>query len=112
MDNQEEKNSNKKYSLFFSILIAFLTFIAVGFTTKFSEEPFVKILPAISAYLIFKFLRNQESSSNESIDNDEIDNDEIRIKNKKTGEIKTIKRTDWRKIIDEGDNNLYEVIYN
>jgi hypothetical protein len=56
----KEKPKENKGSLFISLLVAFLTFIIVGIVTKFSDEPFVKIIPAVSAYLVFRLIRNKK----------------------------------------------------
>ena len=54
-DDPKEKKGN----LFISILVAFLTFIIVGIATNFSDDPFVKIIPAIASYFAFILIRNK-----------------------------------------------------
>jgi uncharacterized membrane protein len=48
----------------------------------------------------------------ETIDVKWFDDYDIRVKELNTGKIKTIKRSDWKKIITDGEQNMYEVIYN
>ena len=48
----------------------------------------------------------------ETIDVKCFDDYDIRVKELNTGKIKTIKRSDWKKIITDGEQNMYEVIYN
>ena len=48
----------------------------------------------------------------ETIDVKQFDDYDIRVKELNTGKIKTIKRSDWKKIITDGEQNMYEVIYN
>jgi len=56
---KEEPKENKG-NLFISLLVAFLTFIIVGIATNFSDEPFVKIIPAVASYLVFRLIRNKK----------------------------------------------------
>ena len=44
--------------------------------------------------------------------NNDNESDSIRIKVKSTGEIKLIKRSEWKDIINNKEQNMYEVIYN
>lgn len=55
----KEESKEKKGNLFISLLVAFLTFIIIGVVTKFSDEPFVKIIPVVSAYIVYRLIRSK-----------------------------------------------------
>jgi len=61
--NSAKNNNVGKENLFISLLFGFLTFIIIGIATKFSDTPFLKIIPAVSAYLVFKLIRIQKKTN-------------------------------------------------
>jgi hypothetical protein len=114
LKEKKEKPKKKKGNIYLSLLFAFVTFIIVGSLTKFSKEPFIKVLPALSSFIIFKFLRNTLGDSTIEVKNQIIskkEEDEIYIKTKSTGEIRNIKRDSWKHIINSNETHLYEVVY-
>jgi len=54
-----EGKAKTKGNLFISLLVAFLTLIIVAIATEGSDEPFVKIMPAVASYLVFRLIRNK-----------------------------------------------------
>ena len=55
---QSQKQNSNKGNLFISFLFAFLTFIVVNVAMSSFSGGLSKILPIVSAYLIFKFIRD------------------------------------------------------
>jgi hypothetical protein len=41
----------------------------------------------------------------------EIKNTDVRVKERSTGKIKTIKDSEWKKIVKNGEQSMYEVMY-
>lgn len=114
LKEKKEKPKKKKGNIYISLLFAFVTFISVGSLTKFYKGPFIKVLPALSSFIIYKFLRNTLGDTSIEVKNQIIskkEENEIYIKTKSTGEIKNIKNDNWKQIIKNKEQHLYEVVY-
>jgi hypothetical protein len=121
---KKEKPKKKKGNIFISLLFAIITFYCVRYISSVFEEPvgnysftlgvLIMCTPAILSFLVFNFIRNnfgEESGIKENqIITKKLD-DEIRIRVKSTGEIKNIKKTNWKKIINIKETHFYDVVY-
>ena len=108
---KKEKPKKKKGNIYLSLLFAFVTFIVVGSLTKFSKEPFIKVFPALSSFIVFKVLRNNMGDTSILVSSSK-EEDEICIRTKSTGDIRNIKRDSWKQIINSKEMHLYDVVYN
>ena len=53
---KKEKKPKTKGNIYISLLFAVITFICAGILTKFSMEIFGGVIPALSSFLVFKFM--------------------------------------------------------
>ena len=63
----------------------------------------------IEAYSIKNIWKNTDEKANTGSQNDS--QDSIRVRDKSTGKTKLIKRSEWKEIINNKEQNMYDVIY-